>query len=279
MNKYTKEDTLFIVENYPKNGTEYCANALNISNKTVTKIVNFSKLKLTKKTKSETQSKNSSKYEYVNKNEFIKLDNPIIIYLMGLMWADGYLHSTLNRLELCILEKDYEDISEIINSLGEWSIVKINRKNRKTSIRLGCYSKDICDIFKKYNYHNKSVDEPLFIKNIPTHLIYYFFRGLVDGDGCFYLSKDKKQRQFYLAGTYEQNWQYFEDYLIKNNIKYIIHRKEQKNKEQKNSKYSIVYIGGCDNIKNFGELIFENFSVDKIGLTRKYLKFNDIISK
>lgn len=195
------------------------------------------------------------------------LHNKTHLYLMGFLWADGYLHNTKNRLELSINTDDFNDIADYIDT-NYWAVYQRKRKNRKDQTTIGLYQEKVCDKFRiEYNYTEKSLKGPNFIDKIPESLLFYFVRGFFDGDGCFYLSKDNKQKQCYLAGTYEQDWNWIEKILKGLSIEYLIKRKVQNIK----SKYSIIYIIKKDIIK-FGSYIYKDNS-DRIGLKRKYEKF------
>ncbi len=257
--KWLEDDINFLKDNYPNLGPKKLSDILNIS-------VNNINHKLKKLG---IRGKILKKY---NVKSF-SLENKEDLYLMGFLWADGYLHDNKNRLELAILTDDFNDISNIID-INCWSIYQRDRKNRKPQTSIGLYKEEVCNLFRiEYNYTEKSYKCPNFLHKIPNNLLKYFIRGFFDGDGCFYLSKDKKQKQCYLAGTYEQDWTWIENSLIELNIIYNIKRKIQNKDKSNESKYSIVYINR-NSIKAFGNYIYENY--DGIGLSRKYNKFLDM---
>lgn len=201
-------------------------------------------------------------------NKFVfDLQNKHHLYIMGFLWADGYIHKNLNRLELSILTDDFIDISQLFDNKF-WAIYNRNRKNRKSQTTIGLYRKDVCDLFRnKYNYQNKSIECPNFINEIDDKLLHYFVRGYFDGDGCFYISKDFKQRQCYLCGDFNQDWFWIEEIFKKFDIEYTIKRKSQTT-----GRYSIVYIKR-KSIDIFGKYIYNGYLDDKIGIKRKYYKF------
>ena len=265
---FTKEQEDFFIENYPKKGSKYCEEKLNVSKSTIYNKAKQFGLKISQETKNELQRIRATKINYPDIKQFKELKNPTIIYLLGLFWADGYLHSTKNRFELYTLKSDYNYISSAINELGEWNIKELKKVNRNPSVVVGCYNKNICNLMREYGFVNKSIKQPLFLNKIPKELIHYFFRGLIDGDGCFYISPNKKCRQFYLAGSFEQEWDYFINFLKKYNIKFKIKKKIQK----KTQKYSVVFLSGKQLIK-MGDIIYKDFSNDKLGFLRKYEKY------
>lgn len=268
----TKEQIDFLIKNYSNKGVEGCATSLKLDKKVVQRKVRSLRLKLSTKKFNELQGFKSLKTNYANIGQFLDLTDPKMVYLMGLMWADGYLHDTKNRFELYIDKNDFNDVYGIIKEIGDWSIHERNRKDRKPSIVVGCYTRSVCDLMREYGFTEKSLKQPLFLNRIPKELKHYFFRGLIDGDGCFYISPDKKCRQFTLAGSFNQEWDYFTDFLNEFNIKYKVKQKTQKNDTQH---YSVVFLSGKELVK-LGDITYENFKVDNIGFIRKYDKYIDI---
>jgi intein/homing endonuclease len=268
MRKWTEDEIYFLKENYQIKGVEYCSKELNRGLNSIRNKVRILKLNLSKELKVQIQSKNSSKYEKI----VFSLDKPEDLYIMGLIWADGYLHDTRNRLELYMVTEDFKPLEFLFNK-NKWAISYRERENKKPSTVLGLYQKSVCEQFREYGYTEKSLYGPKFLDKIPEKLKQYFFRGFFDGDGCFYISKDKVQKQCYLAGTYEQDWVWIEDMFKKLSIDYNIKRKTQRNSTQK---FSVVYIKKSS-IKKFGDFIYENYELDGIGFHRKYNKFLEII--
>lgn len=257
--KWTENDIKYLIENYPK--LTIGEISTNLSYKYHTVQHQIRKLGI--------ESRKNKKYNV----KTFSLNNKEDLYLMGFLWADGYLHDELNRLELSILTDDYKDISELIDE-NCWAIYHRDRKNRKSQTSIGLYREDVCNVFRtEYNYTEKSYVCPNFLEQIPNDLLMYFMRGFFDGDGCFYLSKDKKLKQCYLAGSYEQDWTWVENILTRLGIIHSIKKKIQNKDKSNESKYSIIYIN-TKSIKLFGNYIYENY--DGIGLSRKYNKFLDM---
>lgn len=187
---------------------------------------------------------------------------------MGILWADGHLSETSVVLE--IDKVDLDEIKSVFFKLGEWGYSSRIRKGRiKEVASIICCNKEILNVFDSYQYKNKSLVYPIVLKGIPDELKKYFFRGLIDGDGNFYISKT--QNQFSLAGSYEQDWSYFEDLLKMMQIKYAI-KKTIVIKNGKTYKSSVVRVTKRKDIIKLGEYIYNGFEEEKIGFDRKYKK-------
>ena len=91
--------------------------------------------------------------------------------------------------------------------------------------------------------------------------------GWIDADGCFYWNEKYKLRQFYISGSYEQNWNVFENQLNLLNVEYKIIRISGK------TKYSCIRVTGKVNINKIGIYIFN----DIVPFQRKYEKYKLII--
>lgn len=256
--KWTESEIEFLKENYPSIGPKKISISLN-------RTVDSVNLKL--------KSLNlRGKINKRNKSIDFELTDINHLYIMGILWADGYVHETKNRIELSINSDDFNEISWLFNT-EYWSIYTRERDNRKSQTTVGIYNIDISNRFRvTYNYTDKSKLSPNFIKKIDKEILCYFIRGFFDGDGCFYVSADNKQKQCYLAGSYDQNWDWIEELFNDIGVEYSIKRKVQNEK----SKYSIVYIKK-KSISTFGNYIYKDFLNDNIGLKRKYNKFLNCI--
>lgn len=252
--KWTESEINFLIENYPKNGPNFIANKLNRTKDSIN--IKLKSLGI--------RGKINKKYKKIN----LSLTKNQDLYIMGLLWADGYIHDTKHRLELSIVKDDFLEIKNLFNE-ENWNIKERIRPNRKTQITAGIYNKEICEIFRsKYNFLDKSLECPNFIDQIPKDKIFYFIRGFFDGDGCFYLSKDNKQKQCFFSGTYEQDWTWLEEVLGELGIEY----KKKKKIQNEKSRCSILHIIKKD-IEKFGNFIYKDYNLNKIGLNRKYEKF------
>ncbi len=102
---------------------------------------------------------------------------------------------------------------------------------------------------------------------------HYFWRGLIDGDGCFYYGK-KGNYQFCIASSFQQDWSATEDLFKELNIfKYSINRRSQKRRSGKYHNYSTIATAIGEGITKLGNYIYKGYPNDKIGFKRKYNKF------
>lgn len=193
--------------------------------------------------------------------------NPNNLYLWGFLWSDGYIMRRPARITLEILDEDFKDIKNIIpNYYNRYSR---SRKGRKKQSSAFSSREDLVDFLYDNGYDNKQKPSKLLTNN---DLSYYWFRGVVDGDGCWYYNDKWKTRQFVLASNYEQDWDFFTDMLDDIKCKYKIKHKTQK---QKTQKYSIVRICEKSSIKNLINYLYpEGYD---IGLRRKYEKSQKLI--
>lgn len=273
--QWSEKEVEFLINHYSDNGLQYCSDKLNISKDIVVSRVQKLGLKVSPLRKLESQRNNSLKYKYPDEKLFLDLNRNDIAYIMGIMWSDGYLNNITLSLESN--KNDIDEIKNIFFDLGEWDYKEsIEREKRKTLSSISCHYGKILNIFEKYGYKEKSKIKPKFIDKLNNDkLMNYFLRGVIDGDGCFYINKKTNQTQFSLAGSYNQDWDYFTEFLNKLNIKYTIKRKKVK-KEGKIHKSSIVRITNRKDIIKLGDYIYIDYEIDKIGLKRKHTKYFDI---
>lgn len=279
--KWTKTDDEWLINNYGKLTPNECAIKLGLRKSQLQNRIYKLGLKLPKKIRNKLRSKAADNCN-INPNLFNNLNSPEIIYLLGLMWADGFLNKSKNgynhQLGFTMVEEDLIIIKPIIDSIGKWNYHKRKQtnKNWKPSINVITNNKRIYEFLINHNYNEKSqISADKILSKIPDYLKHYWFRGLIDGDGCFYYYKPKSGsvlRQFALASTYNQDWSYFEKLCNELKIFYKI----KKNKNYKSSS-SYVRITNKNGIKKLGEYIYQNYNIDNIGLKRKYDKYNLII--
>lgn len=214
----------------------------------------------------------------VNPNQFIKVNSKSIAYLLGLIWADGYVLSDNKRQRISIemVKEDLKKLKPIFLSIGKWSVNCRNRQNKKPQMCIHTNNKILADFLIENDYTSKSNSPATKILNrIPKKFQSYWFRGLIDGDGCFYINKKRSMHQFNVSSSYNQDWCYMEDIFKKLKISYKIVKRKCLQRGKIN-KSSFVRITNKKDIVKFGNYIYNNYSKDKIGLLRKYKKFLSI---
>lgn len=190
------------------------------------------------------------------------------IYLLGLLWADGWL-STIKRhhtISIEMLESDISSISEIFDITGNWLTYRRKRQNTNNyMIRRYLSEIDLWNFLSKNGYHDKSGKSACDILNkIPHNLQYLWWRGYFDGDGT--VGKCQRSRILSFCSGYNQDWLFVE------NLKNIIDIKfKYLTGQYKNGRHSKMYVGTKRDISIFFDYIYPN-GYD-FGLKRKYDKF------
>lgn len=256
---YTEEEIKFLMENYPSKGKKYCSEHLN---RTVASIQNCCYLNKIKRIKSFEECS-------FNMNYVLPIKDKEIAYYLGFLWADGFIRDRGVQIE--IQKHDGDILYNIIKSFGKFKTRTRLRKDRTVPVlNISVF----CNYFYKFlmenDYHIKSQVSPTkILSKISEELKPYFYRGWVDGDGCFYIKAPCVQ--FKLAGSYDQDWSEFESLLNRLNIRY----KLKKTITKKGHKSSIIRITSRYDIKLLCEYLYKNN--DEIYLKRKYNKYLEIL--
>ena len=206
---------------------------------------------------------------------FININKKEISYILGFIWADGYIRKPYN-ISVQVNMKDSKELKSIFNKTGEWNYYITSRYDKRTQRKYESFiiqtsNKNIVDFLIENDYDKKSYISPSKILNlIPDNLKKYFYRGYSDGDGNFYIGENLYQ--YTLSGHYKQDWNFIKNLYENLDIKYTI---KQVNNEK--SKSSFVRIVNKNDIDIFGNYIYQNW--DNIGLNRKYKKFLEIKKK
>lgn len=254
---YTEIEIEWLKENYPIYGSNYCSEFLNISLEQVRNKIN--KLKL-------------NKNEKIDIKKFKNIDTNEVSYILGLLWADGHIHKDNRHINISLVNDDMIELKDIFMTTGKWNYYIIDMKkygNYKIQGKLSISNVKLYKILYDYGFSKKSELSPNYLlKDISEKLQHYFFRGLIDGDGCFYINTKHHTYQLTIASTINQDWTYIENLCNKLKIKYridIINNIK--------SKSSIFRVCKKKDIIILGDYIYQDFS---FGLNRKYQKFLEI---
>lgn len=205
----------------------------------------------------------------INDTFFDIIDSEIKAYILGFLYADGYLASD-GRIGIRLQYLDIEVLKLIQKYIcPDRPIEHTNNQNikRKPQVSLRFCSEHIYNRLKKLGFCVKKTTTPSNIfKYIPDNFKIAFIRGFTDGDGCLSLSKAKDGNYYkvslsYTSGTSEI-LKDIRDYFKCGNLK------------QSNTKtfYHLRYDKRTEAIKIM-TLLYQNSS---IYLSRKYKRYLEI---
>jgi len=265
--KITKDQEKFILDNYPKFGTRYCADNLNISEKLVRFFASKKRLNLTDSGLEITKKQRMDEKQKTLYKDFTPEFDDMQSYALGLLWADGYLYVNKSRsLKFSCVEKDFYDFEHSLSKLGKLSYLKRTRIGRQPQIDAYIRNYGLTKWLFDNDFCNKSKISPnKILENIRKEYHKDFLRGWIDGDGCFYVNLKRKMFQFSISGTYEQDWTSLTNLLDDIGVSYKIDRRIRHEK----SKSSTVRSCGYKNINKIVKYIYNNHSMC---LKRKYDK-------
>lgn len=263
MKRYTKEEKDWLIENYGLMGSHYCAKYLNRPLSSIRQTANTLGCKVSIKKRNELHSKTLiTKFESGVKSEiFKKIEKSEAAYVLGLLWADGWItNKNSYSVNIKLISEDFNEIKWIFYKLGKWKEYNYNPKQRKATTQLRVSGKEITDYLVSLGYSEKEKSAQKVIETIPINLRHYWWRGFFDGDG--YLSVSKCKRMGF-SGPINQDW----SFVPKNfKITKYIH-------PIKGHKSSKAMLYNKEDILNFANYIYNNAKNDRIYLPRKYKKF------
>jgi intein-encoded DNA endonuclease-like protein len=268
----------FIINNYPNKGAKYCADKCNLLESQVRSLVKRLNIKVTKERRSFI-AKNKIQKSYteynVNPLQFINISTPECAYILGFLWADGFLGSQYS-INTEIVSDDAIVIEKIFSSTGKWHIFHRNREGYKPQTKFSCNSKMLYEHLIKLGFKDQNKSPNKILKTIPKKLQHYWFRGYFDGDGCWYYQSKGYLRQCVIASSYVQDWSFIKELCHKLKIKKCsINKTKRINKKGIENAHSRIRFCNIDAIIKFGNYIYNG---NQFGLERKLKKFNDIIS-
>lgn len=124
-----------------------------------------------------------------NQTYFNSIDTPNKAYLLGFITADGSVIGAGEKPTSCAIEVNEKDAKILefakLELNPEATITDCyydNKKNKRVSFN----GKELCASLEQYGIvKNKSkIIKEVPINKIPKNLLCYYFRGLIDGDGC-----------------------------------------------------------------------------------------------
>jgi hypothetical protein len=215
--------------------------------------------------------KNNANIELIS-----KLEDPEILYILGYIWADGYIQRKkkiknnkkidndflFQMAKLTIVSEDFKDIENYFSKFGKYSIKHEKRGDFKPTSTWFLCDTTFCEWLCKFNYHEKSLKGPEKILNaIPENLRHYWWRGYFDGDGHIILATNFRS-SVSISANFDYNWSFLNLFL--NGIDFKINKITNK----KGHKHSIA---SCNSFKSkkFLDYIYQNVEKDNIGLKRK----------
>lgn len=111
----------------------------------------------------------------VNPEQFFNIQTPEVAYILGLIWADGYVD--IERISLSVVTKDMKDYIPIFLKTGNWnaSLSKQRVLNEQPQQKIRCYNKPLSLFLIENDYRIKSKSSPdKILSKIPKHLQHYF---------------------------------------------------------------------------------------------------------
>jgi len=255
MKRFSQEEKIWIKDNYKHKSINEMCSFLERTEASVKGFLNKNKLK--------------NSFDYSRPNN-IGLENEKLCYLLGFIWADGYI-SEKGYIELTILNSDGQQILPVIQYIEGFKIRLNNRKNKKTTISFISRNKDFVSMLLNLKFNNKSYCEPTELLQImPKNNHYLFWRGLFDGDGCIYdqkTSATKVSKRIEISGQYDYQWTELSKLLENLNCSFCI-----KKSDTLYGKNSLIKIWRKADVIKFSEYIYADGGINGC-LTRKKIKF------
>lgn len=211
----------------------------------------------------------------VNPTSFIKIEVAEAAYLLGLIWADGWVSKSHGVVSVSLKEKDMEDVAKTLDAMGKWTYCGIQKREvKKRGITASTSNRILGEHLVNHGYRDKTWRSPDSILSIiPDSLRHYFFRGVFDGDGCLTING---LTSWSITSGYDQDWTYMTSLCQRLKISYRIDRtfhKERKANGESHRSSAFVVQRHAD-IRVIMAHIYQGRDADKIGLERKWNTWN-----
>ncbi len=284
LRRFTGEEDNFIINNYHKIGLTASAKHLNRCLGSIQ--ARRKLLKLNDLSKEERHlifcniPKDRSWRNYkVKEDQFINVKTPEVAYILGLLWADGYVKKG-EKLSVKGVTEDMRNHINAFQKTGQWTTLNEHKSRYgvlgKPSTCLYTSNINLVEYLESKDYRVKSIVSACkILETIPDHLKHYWFRGLIDGDGSISFKEynNKKRTAVAVYSSHKQDWKFLSNLCDNLKIKYGIYRRQITRKDGKINSSSTFTIGNRSGISIFCNYIYQNINIDRIGLPRKYLEW------
>jgi hypothetical protein len=261
--RWSQQQHDFLVANYPKLGAKVCAEKLHLGLVCVKNKVRISGLRLNQEARNRLRLKDSTKCK-VNPDQFISPETPQASYILGFLWADGFLASN-NSIGTEITTDDAEYLLPAFLKTGKWSTFSRHRNGYKPQTKIVCSSKLFFEHLSSQGFKGRSHFPRDLSTSFPDHLLSYWLRGYSDGDGCFYFNAKQSCRQITFTSSVEQDWTELEKIMDKVGVeRFAIRRTDSK------TRYSQFRITNKNDVVRLGSFIYQG---DSFGIKRKRAVF------
>lgn len=252
---FTTNEIIFLKENFIPYGTKYCAEKLGRNIPYVAKKA----YALGLKRKCSEQWKIDKSSKQVSMEPFHNITDPSIAYILGFIWADGYVSKTTNRIAVAIQNRDGQDLKELF-----LRYIPFHLHMEKKKLQHMFYLNDLHlhKFLVDNDYLIKSIATPSrILAHIPKHFHHYFFRGFFDGDGCL---TNNKNHCLSFTGSYEQDWTDIIQLIY--HIIGVYPKIVRRTDSIKGHKNSFVYLYGKEKVRKVLNYLYEG---EQMGLSRK----------
>lgn len=198
--KLTEKDKSIIIEKFYNNK--------NLCFKEISDLIGYSERSISRVLKEKgINSKRKNRYTF-SENYFSDIDNQYKAYILGLLYADGYVGDEhYNNIVLGM--KDKEIIEKVAKQIEYSGLIRKGNKgsfeNSTYSYILNVSSKIMANDLRELGlYPNKSLSMNKF-PSIPKDQEIHFIRGYFDGDGSVVLSQNST---YYKKNDFVKKYQY-----------------------------------------------------------------------
>lgn len=285
--KYSEREINFIKTNYKNLGRKVCADTLKISESRVFCIakkfgIDGYDIVLDENAR-ERQVKPPFRYN-VNHEDFLNVNDPVKAYILGLLWADGFVdysgkekykdyYELRDTVILGVTEPDVFEFEEYFKRTGNWIRYKTRKGNPNHLIPSSLYTNNfyLAREMYKLGYCERPNGFEKILNFIPKGYHNMFLLGFSDGDGSiekFNTHRHKPQYRFSYASCYEQDWTGVENVLKGLGVEYVIVR--GRTDLGGNSR---LIVRRNESIKKWLNWLYKDYPENAIALKRKYNRY------
>lgn len=269
---YSASEIKLVKTHYSSHGNRECSRILNRHHRSIEHLAQKLGLRLTQESRNriatECKAKPFDRFN-VDPTQFFSVSTPEVAYFLGIMWADGNVYRSryCDTVRIGLVSEDIENLISVCKKIGKFGAIKDARRPRERTT-LWTNNRPLADFLESMDYRKKThVSADKIVNHIPEHLRHYWFRGLIDGDGC--ISFNKGGKYLAVSSHANQDWNYMLDLY---SMLGITKAKTSIVKNQLGSS-SQIRLSNPEEIVRVGSYIYKGYPEDGIGFFRKWERY------
>lgn len=167
---------------------------------------------------------------YKLKYNFSSISNGTEAYILGFIYADGYviINEKLHRMGITLAKKDEKHLIKILRYISDDVPMKYESRRGFHNCRINISQKEFVNNLRKLGVEPNKTGIDFGMPNIPEEFIFDFIRGYFDGDGS--IISDRKYIKFFICSPLPKILEEMKSIFKENEVACYLRKDKRKGK-------------------------------------------------